>query len=49
MGFEVEGEFPKDPMAILVHVASVWLPFTSESKEAIAPYDEIVKEIRIGH
>jgi DNA topoisomerase-6 subunit B len=47
-GFEVEGEFPKDPMAILVHVASVWLPFTSESKEAIAPYDEIVKEIELG-
>jgi DNA topoisomerase-6 subunit B len=47
-GFEVEGEFPKDPMAILVHVASVWLPFTSESKEAIAPYDEIVKEVELG-
>jgi len=47
-GFEVEGEFPKDPMAILVHVASVWLPFTSESKEAIAPYDEIVREIELG-
>jgi len=47
-GFEVKGEFPKDPMAILVHVASVWLPFTSESKEAIAPYDEIVKEIELG-
>jgi DNA topoisomerase-6 subunit B len=47
-GFNVEGEFPKDPMAILVHVASVWLPFTSESKEAIAPYDEIVKEIELG-
>jgi len=47
-GFEVEGEFPKDPMAILVHIASVWLPFTSESKEAIAPYDEIVREIELG-
>ncbi|MFP3132237.1 MAG: DNA topoisomerase VI subunit B [Candidatus Nanopusillus sp.] len=47
-GFEIEGEFPKDPMAILVHVASVWLPFTSESKEAIAPYDEIIREIELG-
>ncbi|BFI73874.1 DNA topoisomerase VI subunit B [Nanoarchaeota archaeon] len=47
-GFNVEGEFPKDPMAILVHVASVWLPFTSESKEAIAPYDEIIKEVELG-
>jgi len=47
-GFDIEGEFPKDPMAILVHVASVWIPFTSESKEAIAPYDEIIKEIELG-
>jgi DNA topoisomerase-6 subunit B len=35
-------------MAILVHVASVWVPFTSESKEAIAAYPEILKEIRLG-
>ncbi|MGC9079553.1 MAG: DNA topoisomerase VI subunit B [Nanopusillaceae archaeon] len=47
-GFEVEGDYPKDPIAILVHVASVWLPFTSESKEAIAAYDEIVKEIELA-
>jgi DNA topoisomerase-6 subunit B len=35
-------------MILLVHVASVWVPFTSESKEAIAGYDEILKEIRLG-
>jgi DNA topoisomerase-6 subunit B len=35
-------------MAILVHIASVWVPFTSESKEAIASYPEIAKEIRLG-
>jgi len=28
-----------------VHIASVWVPFTSESKEAIAHYPEIVREI----
>ena len=32
----------------MVHVASVWVPFTSESKEAIASYPEIQKELRLG-
>jgi DNA topoisomerase-6 subunit B len=35
-------------MAIFVHIASVWVPFTSESKEAIAEYDEIHKEITLA-
>jgi len=26
----------------------VWVPFTSESKEAIAPYPEITKEIKLA-
>jgi DNA topoisomerase-6 subunit B len=30
----------------MVHIASVWVPFTSESKEAIAHYPEIIKEIK---
>ncbi|MEM1804938.1 MAG: hypothetical protein QXI77_02995, partial [Nanopusillaceae archaeon] len=47
-GFTVEEGKVKDPVVILVHVASVWLPFTSESKEAIAPYPEIVKEIELA-
>jgi DNA topoisomerase-6 subunit B len=29
-------------------MASVWVPFTSESKEAIASYPEIMKEIRLA-
>jgi DNA topoisomerase-6 subunit B len=29
-------------------MASVWVPFTSESKEAIADYDEIRKEIKLA-
>jgi DNA topoisomerase VI subunit B len=33
---------------IFVHMASVWVPFTSESKEAIADYDEIQKEITLA-
>lgn len=43
-----KGALPVAPMAILVHVASVWMPYTSESKEAIEPYPEILKEIRLG-
>jgi DNA topoisomerase-6 subunit B len=35
-------------MMLMVHIASVWVPFTSESKEAIAHYPEIIKEIRLG-
>ena len=33
---------------ILVHIASVWVPFTSESKEAVAHYPEIIKEIKLA-
>jgi DNA topoisomerase VI subunit B len=33
---------------LVVHIASVWVPFTSESKEAIAHYPEIVEEIQRG-
>jgi len=32
----------------MVHIASVWVPFTSESKEAIAHYPEIIKEMRLA-
>ncbi len=32
----------------MVHIASVWVPFTSESKEAVADYDEIVKETKLA-
>jgi DNA topoisomerase-6 subunit B len=42
------GGLPLGPMALLVHVASVWVPFTSESKEAVAHYDEILKEIKLA-
>ncbi len=41
------GALPTAPVVLLVHMASAWVPFTSESKEAIASYPEIVKEIRL--
>ena len=42
------GSLPHGPMVLLVHFASVWVPFTSESKEAIAHYPEIIKEIKLA-
>ena len=42
------GSLPVGPMTVVVHIASVWVPFTSESKEAIAHYDDIIKEIKLA-
>jgi DNA topoisomerase-6 subunit B len=42
------GALPVGPMLLMVHIASVWVPFTSESKDAIAHYPEIIKEMRLG-
>jgi DNA topoisomerase-6 subunit B len=43
-----KGALPLGPLIVFVHVASVWVPFTSESKEAVAAYPEIVRELRLG-
>jgi DNA topoisomerase VI subunit B len=40
------GALPAAPMILVVNIASVWVPFTSESKEAVAHYPEILMEIR---
>jgi len=42
------GALPMGPIILMVHIASVWVPFTSESKEAIAHYPEIIKEIKLA-
>ena len=42
------GALPVGPAVVLVHIASVWVPFTSESKEAIAHYPEILREIKLA-
>jgi DNA topoisomerase-6 subunit B len=39
---------PSGPLAILVHFVSVWVPFTSEGKQAIANYPEIFKEVKLA-
>ncbi len=48
-GLDVDGKgFPRGPIVILVHFLSIWVPFTSESKMAIANYPEIIKEIKLA-
>ena len=42
------GALPRGQVMLMVHIASVWVPFTSESKEAIAHYPEIIKEIKLA-
>jgi len=43
-----QGSLPVGPLTIVVHLASVWPPFTSEAKEAIAHYPEIIKEMKLA-
>ncbi|MBW2972119.1 DNA topoisomerase VI subunit B [Candidatus Woesearchaeota archaeon] len=43
-----KGALPVGPCTIIVHLGSVWVPFTSESKEAIAHYPEIIKEVKLA-
>ena len=42
------GNRPQGPLYISVHIASVWVPFTSEGKEAVANYDKIRKEMKLA-
>jgi DNA topoisomerase-6 subunit B len=42
------GALPSGPIVLFAHFISVWVPFTSESKEAIASYDAVLKELRLG-
>ena len=42
------GSLPSGPLVIFIHFASVWVPYTSEGKQAIANYPEIVKEIKLA-
>ena len=39
---------PQGPVVLVVHIASVWVPFTSEAKEAIAHYNDIIKEMKLA-
>ena len=43
-----KGSLPVGACSVVVHMTSVWVPFTSESKEALAHYPEIIKEIKLA-
>ncbi len=45
---QTRGQLPRGPLTLTVHFASVWAPYTSESKEALAAYPEIQKELRLA-
>jgi len=50
-GYELaqpKGSLPVAPIVIAVHLASVWVPFTSEAKEAVAHYDELLREMKLA-
>ncbi|MFH1294431.1 MAG: DNA topoisomerase VI subunit B [Candidatus Aenigmatarchaeota archaeon] len=47
--YKIEADkLPKGPIILFVHMASVWVPFTSESKEAVASYSIILKEVKLA-
>lgn len=43
-----EHGLPLGPWTLLVHLASVWVPFTSEAKESIADYPQIARELELA-
>ncbi|HIE41567.1 MAG TPA: DNA topoisomerase VI subunit B [Candidatus Aenigmarchaeota archaeon] len=43
-----KGSLPIGPIVLTVHIASVWVPFISEGKQAIANYPEIIREIKLA-
>lgn len=45
---QTNGALPIGPITLAIHLASVWPPFTSEAKEAVAHYPEIIKEIKLA-
>lgn len=47
-GIKVENKVPIGNMVFLIHMASVWVPYTNEGKTAIASYPIITKEIKLA-
>jgi DNA topoisomerase-6 subunit B len=43
-----QGALPTGPLTLAVSLVSVWPPFTSEAKEAVAHYPEIIKEMKLA-
>lgn len=43
-----KGSLPIGPIVFIIHICSVWVPYTSEAKESIASYPEIIKETKLA-
>lgn len=43
-----QSSIPQGALTIVLSLVSVWPPFTSEAKEAIAHYPEIIKEMKLA-
>lgn len=43
-----QNSVPVGPLTVVISLVSVWPPFTSEAKEAIAHYPEIIKEMKLA-
>ncbi len=47
--YNIEADkLPIGPVVLFIHICSVWVPFTSESKEAVASYPIIIKEVKLA-
>ena len=47
-GLKVESKVPIGPLVFIIHIASVWVPYTNESKNSVASYPVIIKEIKLA-
>ena len=47
-GLKVENKVPIGSMVFIIHIASVWVPYTNESKNSVASYPIIIKEIKLA-
>jgi DNA topoisomerase-6 subunit B len=47
-GLKVENKVPVGNIVFVVHMASVWVPYTNEGKTAVANYPAITKEIKLA-
>ena len=47
-GLKVENKVPIGPLVFIIHIASVWVPYTNESKNSVASYSVIIKEIKLA-
>ena len=47
-GLKVENKVPVGQLAFIIHIASVWVPYTNESKNSVASYSVITKEIKLA-